>query len=52
VVPAPLDFVAPRVSRRSLPLRVVPSPEAFMVSAQALHEYSGLVLYRLRMLVD
>lgn len=52
VVPAPLDFVAPRVARRSPPLQVVPSPEAFMVSSQALHEYAGLVLYRLRMWVD
>lgn len=52
VVPAPLDFVGPRVARRPLVLRLAPSPEAFMVSGQALHEYAGLAAYRLRMLVD
>ncbi|MES2918089.1 MAG: YdcF family protein [Pseudomonadota bacterium] len=52
VVPAPLDFVAPAVARRPWLLRLAPSPEAFMISGQALHEYAGLAAYRLRMLAD
>lgn len=52
VVPAPLDPVAATVTRRPLLLRLAPAPEYFMVSGQALHEYAGLVLYRLRALAD
>lgn len=52
VQPAPVDFYAPTVAARPLLLRLAPSPLALTVSAQALHEYGGLVAYRLRMLVD
>lgn len=52
VVPAPLDLVGPGVARRPLVLRLAPSSAHFMVSAQALHEYGGLVAYRLRALAD
>lgn len=52
VVPAPVDHVPAAVQRRPLALRLVPSPGHFMVSGQALHEYAGLVAYRLRMLLD
>ena len=52
VVPAPLDAVPARVARRPFLLRLAPAPEAFMISGQALHEYAGLVAYRLRMLVE
>lgn len=52
VVPAPLDLVAAQMLRRPLLPRLAPSPESLMISGQALHEYAGLVLYRLRMRVD
>lgn len=52
VVPAPLDFVPAGLARLPWPLRLAPSPEAFMASSQALHEYAGLVAYRLRMWVE
>lgn len=52
VVPAPLDLVGPGVARRPLALRLAPSLPHFMVSAQALHEYGGLVFYRLRLWLE
>lgn len=52
VLPAPLDFIGPGVARRPLLLQLAPSPVHFTVSGQALHEYGGLLAYRLRMLVD
>lgn len=52
VVPAPVDLIQPAVARRPLLLRLAPSPLAFTVSGQALHEYGGLLAYRLRMLAD
>lgn len=52
VVPAPVDFVGEAAMRRPLALRLVPMPAAFMASSQALHEYAGLVAYRLRAALD
>lgn len=51
VVPAPVDFDHDSGARSGL-LQLAPGPAHFMRSAQALHEYAGLVLYRLKMLVD
>jgi uncharacterized SAM-binding protein YcdF (DUF218 family) len=51
VVPAPVDFDHDAVSR-SWQLQLAVGPSHFMRSAQALHEYAGLVFYRLKMLVD
>lgn len=52
VVPAPVDLLQPQVARRPWLLRLAPAPAAFMASGQALHEYGGLLLYRLRALAD
>jgi uncharacterized SAM-binding protein YcdF (DUF218 family) len=49
VVPAPVD-TGSSLRSRSWVLRVVPNPVSFLKSSQALHEYAGLVAYRLRML--
>lgn len=49
VVPAPVDLMEPPAARPWL-LRFAPGPGYFMRSSQALHEYAGLLLYRLRML--
>lgn len=51
VLPAPVDFDTDD-ARLPLLLQFAPSPERFMLSGQALHEYVGLVFYRLRMLAD
>lgn len=51
VVPAPVDFDRDSGARPGL-LQLAPGPAPFMRSAQALHEYAGLLVYRLRMLVD
>lgn len=51
VVPAPVDTGNP-ARLRPWPQRLVPSAFALMRSSQALHEYGGLVFYRLRMLWD
>ena len=51
VLPAPVDFDTD-AARLPLLLQFVPGPERFMRSSQALHEYAGLVLYRLRVLLD
>lgn len=49
VVPAPMDM---RREQRPWLLQLAPSLIAFVRSAQSLHEYGGLVSYRLRMLMD
>lgn len=48
---APVDFETDAV-RLPLLLRFAPRAERLMASAQACHEYLGLVWYRLRMLFD
>ncbi|HET8730744.1 MAG TPA: YdcF family protein [Moraxellaceae bacterium] len=52
VVPAPVDFVSDGAERRPLLLRLTPVPAAFMTSSQALHEYAGLVAYRVRIALE
>ncbi len=51
VVSAPVDTGSP-ARLRPWPQRLIPNAFALMRSAQALHEYGGLVFYRLRMLWD
>lgn len=51
VVAAPIDFEREAAARPWL-LQLAPSLMAFVRSAQSLHEYGGLVTYRLRMLID
>lgn len=51
VVPAPVDFDTDG-ARLPWLLQLAPSPERFMRSAQALHEYAGLLFYRLRLLAS
>lgn len=51
VKPAPLDFETD-AARLPVLLRFAPRAERLMASAQACHEYLGLLWYRLRMLVD
>lgn len=52
VVAAPVDFVGDGAERRPLLLRLTPVPTAFMTSSQALHEYAGLVAYRMRIALE
>lgn len=51
VKPAPLDFETD-AARLPLLLRFAPRAERLMASAQACHEYAGLVWYRLRALMN
>ncbi len=51
VVAAPIDFDHEAAAKPWL-LQLVPQLMAFVRSAQALHEYGGLLSYRLRMLTD
>lgn len=51
VTPAPVDVDAGDTELPGL-LRLAPSPTAFMRSAQALHEYAGLIVYRMRARLD
>ncbi|MGH8494123.1 MAG: YdcF family protein [Moraxellaceae bacterium] len=51
VVPAPIDFDAEAATRPWL-LQLAPNLMAFVRSAQSLHEYGGLLRYRLRMVMD
>lgn len=45
VIAAPTDFYTPEASGLQ---RLLPSPRAWLCSLQALHEYGGLLRYRLR----
>jgi uncharacterized SAM-binding protein YcdF (DUF218 family) len=51
VVAAPIDFEREAAAKPWL-LQLAPSLMAFVRSAQSLHEYGGLVSYRLRMLAE
>lgn len=51
VVPAPVDLTPP-ARPGPLLLRFAPDPSSFVKSSQALHEYAGLVFYRLRAWLD
>ncbi|MDP2228432.1 MAG: YdcF family protein [Moraxellaceae bacterium] len=52
VLPAPVDFVRGSASRTPLLLNLLPHPRYLTVSAQAWHEYAGLLAYRLRYAFD
>lgn len=51
VLAAPVDFV-PDSGRLSWPEALLPRADRLMISAQAWHEYAGLLAYRLRYAVD
>ena len=51
VLPAPIDFETDN-ARLPLLLQLTPRAERLLFSAQAYHEYVGLLAYRMRMLLD
>ncbi|MFN3587271.1 MAG: YdcF family protein [Moraxellaceae bacterium] len=51
VLPAPVDIV-PGTARLSWPEALLPRADRLLLSAQAWHEYAGLLAYRLRYAID